>query len=131
MKINELFEGYEPRYITDNNDQNPDQHEKDKTYAIKLVKFIQEHCQPWLSQTNNGEGYVYRGTKSVVREPNELAFIKNVRPDRKPKDSTPEQNEMFNDIMYKRIKAESQGYVGFYDKKQRIGLGGNWNVFIQ
>ena len=60
-----LGEDYEPRYITDNNDQNPDQHEKDKTYAIKLAKFIIEHCQPWLNQTDNGKNYVYRGTKSI------------------------------------------------------------------
>jgi hypothetical protein len=103
-----LTEDTMPRYITDNNDQNPDQDEKNRTYAIKVAKFLKEHCQSWLSQTNNGYLTVYRGLKGLGEEADNLAFIKDVRLDRKPKDTAPSLHNLFNDLIAKAGKVANR-----------------------
>ena len=115
MKISELFcEDTMPRYITDNNDQNPDLDERNRTYAIKVAKFIKEHCQPWLSQTRNGYQVVYRGLKGVnnfgedARLADNFAFIKDVRSDRKPKDTAPSLHALFDELIAKAGKVANR-----------------------
>jgi hypothetical protein len=51
----------------------------------KVAAYIKKNCKPWLSQTQNGRLCVYRGfSHENLPIP---AFIKAVRPDRKPRDS--------------------------------------------
>jgi hypothetical protein len=60
----------------------------------ELVMFIKRHCQPWLKQSGNR--MVYRGTEAKTSAP---AFVKPVRKDRKPRDSTQAQHEFMNKII--------------------------------
>lgn len=60
--------------------------------AVGLAKFIKMHCQPWLSQTQNGQKLVYRGfsrtwERKGFRLPGQqdlMYFIRPVRKDRRP-----------------------------------------------
>lgn len=53
----------------------------------KIADYIKTNCKPWLSQTNNGRLYVYRGFSNESSLPMP-AFTKAVRPDRVPRDSS-------------------------------------------
>lgn len=63
----------------------------DKKPAKRIAHVVNSKCQPWLSQTNNGELYVYRGTypssraQEIPKVSVNKAYIKNIRTDRRNK----------------------------------------------
>lgn len=62
-----------------------------------LVMFIKKHAAPWLAAAGNTP--VYRGTYRVpnVNQHNQsLAFVKSVRSDREPRDSSVRMHRAFN-----------------------------------
>jgi hypothetical protein len=60
----------------------------------ELAMFIERHCKPWLKQS--GKELLYRGAKVKTLAP---AFVKPVRKDRKPKDSSQGQQEFINKMI--------------------------------
>lgn len=61
----------------------------------KIAAFIKKNCNPWLATTNNGKQKVYRGI-TTSGTGNSLAFLKTVRTDRTPKDTSARSTAMFN-----------------------------------
>ena len=105
MKLSELFEDeFSPKYITRAEMIGPEEYPDDThqmnfiLYSKKLIEFMKTNCKEWLSQTNNGDAIVFRGLKTPT-EKFEIAFTKPTRTDRKPRDSSAEDHELFNKLI--------------------------------
>lgn len=85
-----LVELHEDKYSTKPlvSYEQPDMHSMLSDKAIDVAAFLQSKCRKWLAQTDNGKQYVYRSDEIYHR--GSLAYTKNIRKDRKPKD-TPEE----------------------------------------
>lgn len=97
----------------------------------ELVAYIKENCQPWLQQTNNGMLRVYRGTpRGVDNKP----FIRQIRTDRVPFDSSMDYHNFFNkliDIIDPRKMAPRRHNAAFVTSRQReANYYGNPYVFM-
>jgi hypothetical protein len=61
--------------------------------ANQLVAYIKQNCKPWLVESKKGLNYVYRGFSG---NPRNLAFLKDVRQNRRPRDSGRKQHEVMD-----------------------------------
>lgn len=61
-----------------------------------LVSFIKKNCKPWLSETIQGQLYVYRGVSSVQKIKKPVSFIKSTRTDRNPLNTDITRAKAFN-----------------------------------
>lgn len=61
--------------------------------ARKLVDYIKNNCQFWLSESDRGDVVLYRGIPYAAPRP---YIIKKMPTDRRPKDSSKEQHALFN-----------------------------------
>lgn len=96
----------------------------DPVQIIKsIVSFIRANCQPWLSQTEEGQYYAYRG----LYEPPKgfVAFRKNVRAQREPKDTDWHVHMAFNEIIAMCGKVANRSnavfVTGDYELASRFG----------
>lgn len=95
MNIKELFEKsktkYEPKTLMDLSNTDLARIIVDKAYKTKEI--IVRDCGPWLSQTDNGRKYVYRGLPDTTGI---LVAKKAVRENRISKDSSLELTKILN-----------------------------------
>lgn len=73
----------------------PEKSKASKRKATLVAKFMKKNCQPWLSQTDNGDQVVWRG----IRDVHLSAFVKQTRPNRIPSDSPDWVHAMYNTII--------------------------------
>ncbi len=85
MRLNEI--SYKPKDI---NLQNP------AGSIAAIQEFIEANCQPWLKESKGK--YVYRGLNKNVYAHMQV-FTRNVRQNRKPRDSTEMMQNFFNTII--------------------------------
>lgn len=73
-----------------------------------LVSFIRRNCRQWLLASDGK--IVYRGIKSTV---DDVAFIRKVRTDRRPKDSTGPRHLILNELMNRvgNVNRENSAFV--------------------
>lgn len=66
-----------------------------------VAKFARENCQPWLSQTDEGHYVVYRGFgRLFTTKPREhIAFVKDVRTNRRPMNTPSNLHERFDSVI--------------------------------
>jgi len=67
---------------------------KTNSHAEKLTSFIEENCYKWLNEADNGKIIFYRGIQKVPTE--SPAFIREVRTNRRPRDSKPLAHKVYN-----------------------------------
>lgn len=63
---------------------------------IGLVEYIRRNCQPWLKATENGKYQLFRGFRRID---DEVAFVRKVRNDRQPLDSSIDDHNAFNEMI--------------------------------
>lgn len=91
MRAKEIFEGkFDPKPL--GRDMEFDQ------LAEKTAEYIKKNCQPWLTQTNNGKLVVYRGVAAYG-----YAFVKAIRKNRIPLDSSPGLSKAMNSLIQHAI----------------------------
>lgn len=66
--------------------------------AKELVAFIKQNCKMYLQQ-GLGNRVFYRGTRNAPKEKNHVAFVRKVRSDRKPRDSSVLLHNAFNTLI--------------------------------
>lgn len=71
----------------------------DDAVAQFILDYIKEHAQPWINEIKeNFSKKVYRGIDRQYKD-SPPAFVKNIRTDRRPRDTLPYRHDAFNAML--------------------------------